>query len=394
MKVLTKKSRLGYNMIVKIKSRPAKYLYLQIYHSLKQQIEKGKLVKGEIIPSEYALADKFRVSRVTIRQALLKLQREKYLVRKRGYGTEISYSPEVKRDEKAIAVMLVDITRPFFAEILKGIQGKLDQEGYKLILCDTENSSEKERDYFSKYTGSVAGFIVAPATGNQNHAYYGGLLAEKIPFVFVDRHLPEFNVDAVLSDNVQGGYLATKYLLDLGHKQIAVLSEPEATSLSERIDGYKKARLEYGLPENENLIFRGEKRGGPAGYHFIREVIENRPEVTAAFCLNDDIAWGALKRLAEMKINIPQDFSVLGFDNLDFTSNLYPSLTTVNQLKYQMGEKAADILLGQITGKLTNKKVVFSFPVELVVRESTGKARVRTLAKTQTVLRGEICAGP
>ncbi len=376
---------------MKIKNVSAKHLYQQIYLSLKKQIEQGKMVNGRIIPSEYELAGEFGASRVTIRRALLKLQEEKYLIRKRGYGTEISYHPEPRKDEKSIAVMLVDITRPFFAGILKGIQDKLDWEGYNLILCDTENLSGKEREYLSKHKNSVAGFIIAPATGNQNHAYYGELLEKKIPFVFVDRYIPEFNVDTVFSDNMQGGYLVTKHLLNLGHKKIAVLSELEATSLIDRIEGYKKALLEYGLSPAENLVFCGKERGFLAGYHLIKEVIESRPEVTAAFCLNDDIGWGALKQLAEMKIKVPENFSVSGFDNLDFASNLHPSLTTVNQSNYQMGEKAVEILLGRITGKLTGKKETVSLPVELVVRESTGKIRLKTFPKIELTQGEESC---
>lgn len=372
---------------MKIKNIPEKPLYKQIYLFLKQQIEEGKLGKGEIIPSENELADQFSASRVTIRRALLELQGEKYLIRKRGYGTEVSYPPETNKDGKSVAAILTDVTRLFFALILKGIQDKLSSEGYNLICCDTENLCEKEKEYLLKHGNSVSGLVIAPATGNRNHAYYGELLSNKVPFVFVDRYIPEFNIDAVVSDNVQGGYLAVKHLLDLGHRRIALLSEPEATSLQGRIEGYKKALAEYGLDPEENLVFSSEKREFHAGYGLIEEIVRSHPDVTAAFCLYDDIAWGALKKLSEMGIRVPQDFSIVGFDNSDFASKLYP-LTTVNQEKYQMGVKAAEILLGRITGKLTARREMVFLPVELVIRESTDKPRLKSFPK-KGLLRGE-----
>lgn len=362
-----------------INKKDAGPLYVKIFRLLKNQIEEGKLKNGEILPSEYQLADDFGVSRVTIRQAFLKLQQQKYIKRKRSYGTEVTFSPEIKRDEKAIAVLLVDITRPFFAEILKGIQVEFDKHGYKLILCDTENIDEKEKNYLERYKNLVAGFIIAPATGNQNHAYYGELLAEKIPFVFIDRYLPEFNVDAVVSDNIQGGYLATKHLLELGHRKIALLCEPEATSLVERIEGCKKALSEYEVPLDERFIFCGEKRGFQNGYHLIKEVIKSYPEITAAFCMNDDIGWGTLKGLSELNIKIPEDFAVIGFDNLPFTLQLHPPLATVDQQKYKMGENAAEILINRIEGKTKVKGEIIFLPVELIVRESTAKVKSRVL---------------
>ncbi len=358
-----------------INRKDPRVLYLQIYQFLKAQIEEGFLKNGDILPSEYQLARKLKVSRVTIRQALGKLQRENYIIRKRSYGTEISYHLLPQKDEKAVAVLMVDISRPFFSEIVKGIQTTLDNRGYKLLLYDTENRSDKEREYLAKFQDLIAGFIIAPATGNQNHAYYGELLAKKVPFVFVDRYLPEFNVDAVVSDNFQGGYLATKHLLELGHRRIAFLGEPAATSLSERIEGYQKAFKKYGIPLEKNLIIKGEKRGFENGYALIQKVNKKYPKVTAAFCGNDDIAWGCLKGLADLRIKVPKDFSVVSFDNLNFTGQLEPPLTTVNQPKYEMGQKAAEILLEQIERKKEKKQKVSVLPVELILRESTSRPR-------------------
>ena len=327
-----------------------------------------------------------------MRQALAKLQRENYITRKRSYGTEVIYSPRATRDEQAIAVLVVDITRPFFSEIVRGIQMVLDQKGYKLLLCDTKNINEKEKEYIAKYKDLVGGFIIAPATGNQNHIYYGQLLSEKVPFVFIDRYLPEFNVDAIVSDNEKGGYLATHHLLALGHRRIAVLSEPEATSLLGRIEGYKKALKEYGLVSDEKLIFTGKSRGFENGYTLIQKIVRTYPDVTAAFCLNDDIAWGCLKGLCEVGIKVPEEFSVVGFDNMNFAEKLTPPLTTVNQPKFQIGEKAAEILISRIEKRIKSIRELVSLPVELIIRKSTtslqGTSRQSKVTKRKRVTSG------
>lgn len=374
----------------KINRKNPKSLYLQVYEYLKNKIEERKYKTGEILPSEYRMAEDFGVSRITMRQALAKLQKENYITRKRSYGTEVVYSPQTKRDEKAIAVLVVDITRPFFSEIVRGIQAVLDQKGYKLLLCDTKNINEKEKEYIAKYKNLVAGFIIAPATGNQNHTYYGQLLSEKIPFVFIDRYLSEFNVPAVVSNNVKGGYLATRHLLELAHRKIAVLSEPEATSLLERIEGYKKALIEYGLVPEEKLIFTGKERGFENGYILSQEMVKTYPDVTAVFCLNDDIAWGCLKGLYEVGIKVPEEFSVVGFDNMGFAEKLTPPLTTINQPKFQIGEKAAEILINKIEGRMKAIREHISLPVELVVRESTRSLQSSSLSLRATKRRQAI----
>lgn len=350
-------------------------LYLKIYQLLKKQIEEGKLANGEIIPSEYQLAKDFKVSRVTMRATLGRLQKENYIMRKRGYGTEVIYSPEKIRDKNSIAVIVVDILRPFFSEIIKGIQAKLDKEKYKLILCDSENSSEKERDYIIRYKDIVAGFIIAPTTGNQNHAYYGQLLTEKVPFVFIDRYLSEFNVDAVVSDNTQGGYIAVKYLLELGHRKIAFLGEPAATSLIDRIEGYKKALLEFGIKPKDEYILFGEKRGFEAGYSLADKIMNEFPEVTAALCANDDIACGLIKAMAERGIKLPEGFSIIGYDNIPFLFSPHPSLTTIEQQKHKMGEKAAEFIIERIEGKYKEKKKIVYLPVKLIKKDSAIKIK-------------------
>lgn len=350
-----------------------KPLYLMIYEKIKRDIEEGKIKTGDLLHPEEELCKIFKVSRVTIRKALELLLKNNYIKRKKRFGTQVIYERKKIRDEKAIGVLLVDVTRPFFNEILKGIQEVLDINGYKLILCDTENNNDKEKEYILRYKDIVAGFLIAPSTENRNLPVYAQLLLEKIPFVFIDRYIPELNVDCVTSDNLQGGYIAIKHLIDLGHKNIAVITELEATSLLERIEGYRKALKEAGI--DKEYIFKGETRGFKNGYEMTKNIIKEYPQITGIFCLNDEIALGCIKFLQEKKIKIPDEISVVGYDNLPFSSQIHPAITTIDQQKIEIGKKAGEILIEKIEKRLKVSPQIVRFPVKFIKRDSTGKAR-------------------
>ena len=352
------------------KFKKEKPLYLTIYEAIKKDIEEGKIKKGELIQPEQELTKIFGVSRVTIRKALELLLKNNYVKRKKRYGTEVIYEIKKIRDEKAIGVLLVDITRPFFNEILKGIQQILDLKGYKLILCDTENDNEKEKEYIMRYKDNVAGYIIAPSTENRNLPVYAQLIVEKVPFIFIDRYLPELNIDCVTSDNFQGGYIATKHLIELGHKNIAVITELEASSLTERIEGYKSALKEANI--ESTFILRGEKRGFRNGYEMTKKIINEYPKITGIFCLNDEIALGCMKCLHEHKINVPKEISVIGYDNLPLSSQIHPTLTTIEQKKIEIGKKSAEILIEKLEKPEKKQTQIIKFPVEFIKRESTG----------------------
>ena len=346
-----------------------KPLYWKIYEKLKKDIEEGKIKKGELISPEIQLTKIFNVSRITIRKALQLLQNENFIKRKKRFGTEVIYEPKKLRDKKAIGVLLVDITRPFFNEILKGIQYCLDKNGYKLVLCDTENKNEKEKEYILRYKDAVGGFIIAPCTENKNLPIYAELIVEKVPFVFIDRYIPELNTDYVVSDNFEGGYIITKHLIELGHKNIAVIAEPEATSVNERIEGYKKALQEINI--KKEYIFSSGKRGFENGYETGKKIIKDFPEITAVFCINDDVAIGCLKAIIECGLKVPDDISIAGYDNLPFSYQIHPGLTTIEQEKFEMGKKAAEILLNRIEKGIDKNRYKVELPVNFIKRNST-----------------------
>jgi len=349
--------------------------YDQVRQHLKQKIEQGEFEYGEYLPPEAQLAQTFGMSIGTIKKALNKLRADHYIERRRGQGTRVCYVSAPVRDARMVAVLLGDIKQSFFAAIYDGVQTELVAANRRPVLLNTALSLEKEREGIRAYGKLAGGLIVVPLVGTRNHPDYAQLLVDGVPLVFVDRYLPELNVDAVMSDNVQGGYLATRHLLELGHERIAVLGTKGAVSIRQRVEGHRKALAESGLPLDDDLLFDLEENSFESGYEVTRALIADHSDVTAALCLRDDVAWGCLQRLSEMAICVPEKFSVIGYDdNEDICSRLRPQLTTVRQPKSEMGRTAARILLQRMSGEVESGPQVVHLPVQLVVRQSTGRA--------------------
>lgn len=370
-------------------------LYRQIYHTLKAEIQNGHYPPGSQLPTEAALIERFGVSRVTVRNALALLQQEGLVVRIPAKGTFVRQSELSSSQPKLIALLALDVQLDFFGKIIRGAEQEAAAHGYKLLVRSTDNDAEKERQCLLELQSHVAGFVIAPATGNQNHAHYGQLLVQGVPFVFVDRYLPEFNVDRVTSDNVQGGYLATRHLLELGHRRIGVISARKATTCTERLRGYQQALEEFGVPFDPALIGHaiGKRRDGWDEYlhqgSAQTEALLQLPQPpTALFAMNDLLAVGALRYLREKGIAVPEEIAVVGYDGMELSELVNPSLTTVDQQSLRMGAEAVRLLVRRLREPETPAQHVV-LPVNLRVRASTtGSVALVTSSLTAVRVRG------
>ncbi|RME49048.1 MAG: GntR family transcriptional regulator [Chloroflexi bacterium] len=346
-------------------------LYRQIYHTLKAEIQNGHYPPGSQLPTEAALIQRFGVSRVTVRNALALLQQEGFVVRIPAKGTFVRQSEPSSSLPKLIALLALDVQLDFFGKIIRGAEQEAAAHGYKLLVRSTDNDAEKERQCLLELQSHVAGFVIAPATGNQNHAHYGQLLVQGVPFVFVDRYLPEFNVDRVTSDNVQGGYLATRHLLELGHRRIGVISGPDETivAVEARLQGVRRTLAEHGCALPEEYVAPGDFTP-ESGYEAARRLMSHPSPPTAIFALNDRMAIGAIHYLREAGYRIPGDVSVIGFDDVPLAELFDPPLTTIRQPALEMGQQAARVLFDLIRGYAPATRTLV-LPVDLVVRKST-----------------------
>jgi LacI family transcriptional regulator len=269
----------------------------------------------------------------------------------------------------AIAVVVPDVTNPFFAALVKGIESVFRPGPYSVFLANTDESSEIEDAVVADIVRRVDGIILAPATEQDETPLR--VREAGIPVVFVDRELPDGEFDSVLVDNVGGARAAAAHLVSLGHRRIAVISGPQNTTPGrERHEGFLAALAENDIepaPDYCKIADFREQGGQDAMLQLL--ALAERP--TAVFSANNFMTIGALKALHSMRVSVPEEISVVGFDDLDLATLLEPPLTVVERPTVEQGILAAHLLQTRLVDKgvKTPQRVVL--PTRLVARGSS-----------------------
>lgn len=288
---------------------------------------------------------------------------------------EIGYQPNTiaqslsKGRMDIIALILGDIRNPFYADLAFNIQQILNKSGYMVMVFNSEYNVQREMD-FLKLTEqfNFAGLILITA---QEKIIEKQLKKMDIPKVLVNRILPGYTGDSVLIDNFQAGYMAVMHLLELGHKDIGFIQGPGVSSASsQRFEGYRQALKNYNLPFNERFVFESDLKmetGHLLAEKFIHD-LEKRP--SALVIVNDMTAIGFIHGCRKEGIHIPQDLSIVSFDDVSFASVIGVELTTVSQHVVQMGEHAANLMLKQLRDSESRPERIIMEPT-LIVRKTT-----------------------
>jgi LacI family purine nucleotide synthesis repressor len=290
---------------------------------------------------------------------------------------ELNYAPSaVARSLKCnttrtIGMLVTQSTNPFFAEVVDGVESYCYRQGYTLILCNTGGIYEKQRDYIRMLAEKRVDGMLVMCSDLTEELREMLDAHQDIPKVIMDWGPESSKADKIIDNSEEGGYLATKYLLEKGHAKIACLSgQVQKVACIERIAGYKRALSEFGIPFQENYILEGNfecDTAVEAADKVAAMPIEQRP--TAIFCFNDIMALGLISRLQQLNINVPDDISVVGYDNIDLAAYFSPPLTTVHQPKRRVGKTAFEILLERIKDKDHDKRI-FEMHPELIERQS------------------------
>lgn len=281
-----------------------------------------------------------------------------------------------------IGLILPDSANPFFAEISRSIEDEAFRLGYSVILCNTERDLKREHFYVDVLSKKQVDGMIFIAAGDQVDSL-NFLLGEGIPVVLIDRDLPSREVDAVLSDNQKGGYLATRHLIDLGHTRIACIAGPSnITPSSERIIGYHMALEESDLPYDEELVLCGDYHP-ESGMQITKEFLAQDPRPTAIFALNDLMALGALRAAAESGCSVPEDLAIVGFDDIELACYTNPPLTTISQPKEETGIQAVNLLAGRISDKTLPPRRIVLQP-QLIIRGSTVLKKDRDVSENSS----------
>lgn len=323
----------------------------------------------------YDVAEKAGVSISTVSKVLNNTGSiaEKTRQKVRKTMRELNYQPSVvasvKKRIQTIGLLIPSIANPFMAEVARSIEDHAKKFGFSLIVCSTDNDLENEIEYISilkqKY---VDGIIIA--TGLKDHKAIRELINAEIPIALLSRDIPSLAVDTVLVDDFLGGYEATQYLMSLGHRKIAMITESiDLSVVRARVRGYRQALEEAGVEYNESLVLLNNTTF-EAGKHATRKLLELREPPTAIFASTEFLAIGAIKGARELGINIPKDLSVVGFDDTILSTVCEPPLTTMAQPIQEMGKKVVELLVEEIErSKETKQRIVLS--PKLVIREST-----------------------
>jgi DNA-binding LacI/PurR family transcriptional regulator len=303
--------------------------------------------------------------------------RIKQLARRMGYSPSAIARSLVTKRTLTIGLVVTSVADPFWAEVVGGIEEMALEHGYSVLL--TNSNRERQRELAAvQMLGEkrVDGIIVA---ASRVGALYRPVLGELgVPVVLINRHSEdkEPTIHSIATDNVQGGYLATAHLLELGHRRIGYIADPEdLSSNSDRLQGYRRALVEWGLTFNPALVVDGDGRL-EGGWHAMRLLLSVLPPVTGVFCYNDLTAIGALRAIREAGKKVPEEVSVVGYDDLAQAAYSCPPLTTVAQAKREMGRQAMEMILQLMADAGPVEDIVL--PGELVVRESTGSPGDKT----------------
>lgn len=270
---------------------------------------------------------------------------------------------------KLLGLIIPDIQNPFFVDVVRGVEDYAYQHNFAVMIGNFGQDEKKEKLYLDIFQSeNIDGLIVAPIHGKDKGIE--NLVKKNIPVVCIDRGLTEIDVDVVKVDNEQGAFNAIDHLLSIGHRKIAFISGNfTIPTYIERLAGYKKALAEYGVPFDESLIF-ARNSDYKSGFEIANKILELDERPTAIFSGNNLLTLGALEAIHAQGIRIPEEISIIGFDDMPWSISLNPPLTAVRQPGFDMGRKAAEMLYERILNPNSKKEKVV-LKTELMLRKST-----------------------
>ncbi len=362
--------------------RRAVPLYVQCAEEIARRIKDRLYGVGEFIPPERELSQEFKVARLTIRKSLAALIRQGLLQPVPGAGTRVlpPAKPRAPRTYQVACVMPRNVRppaiSPFYIDIFGGLERELAEQSYRLVFAAFDeddfwsDAAPRRAEEFlarGRYDGAV--FI-----DGVPDSFIGVFIRHNLPLVLVDKQMEDAPIASVMPDNLAGARQAVKHLLDLGHRRIVFLGAPEDPVVATRRNGFQLAHIEAGLVPVPELMLIGGYQPGPAHAAIQAALVGRRTrDFTAVFAINDEAAIGAMKALQEAGRRIPDDVSVVGFDDIPMAEHTHPPLTTVRILRAEMGRQAARALVRQMTGGVNRDETPprLTLQTELIVRQSS-----------------------
>lgn len=307
-----------------------------------------------------------RISEKT-RQSVLELA-EKW-----GYRPNQLAKGLVSKKTYNIGLIIPEFTHHFFNQVLRGIESFAVAKGYHLVICTSDNEYEKEKKSVQTLLDlRVDGFLVALGNDTQNFDHFQTILSFEVPLVFIDRTCEDVETSYVITNDFEGAFQATEHLISSGSGQIVYIHGPTHISTTfNRLMGYREALKKWNIPYSEDFIVDGSNMKTLC--EKLSKLLKSN-RIDAVFAHNDYLAYEALSVIKQQGLQVPKDILLMGYANEPIAEYMTPPLSTVQQPAYDMGKKAARLLIQQLESGCINKELITQcIPTSLVIRESTMK---------------------
>jgi LacI family transcriptional regulator len=334
-----------------------------------------------LMPTMADVAKLAGVSSITVSRVLADSAPVNEETRKRVLAAieELGYVPNIlarsfrSKRTSLLALVLSDITNPFWTTVTRGAEDAARKHGFHLILCNTDAIENNQDEYLHMLLQrQIDGVILVPATPNPEPIK--AIQAQGVPLVILDRRrIPGVEVDVVCGDSEGGAYKLVELLLSLGHRHIALLNGPNVTSSAvDRLAGYRAALEHAGLNVNDENIYEGEF-AIESGYEMAHQALSITPPPTALFAANNFILFGALRCVHDLGLRVPEDIAMVGFDDIPDYLTIDPFFTVAAQPAYELGQHAMELLIARVERKASDAFQEIVLPTRLVIRKSSGQ---------------------
>jgi len=291
---------------------------------------------------------------------------------------ELKYKPNAialslqSSKSNIIGIIVPQIVHHFFSTVISGIEEYASNKGYNVLICQSNESVEKEiANIQLLYSSRVEGIIVSRTKNTDDFSHFNNIIERNIPMVFFDRTCHSLQTDKVIIDDYRAALEATEYLIKTGCKKIAHFSGPENLKISaKRMWGFRDALKKHNIKLNKDLIIKADNF--ETGKKITNKLINDKNIPDGIFAVNDMTAAGAISALKSNNLKIPEDVSIIGFTNGMISTIIDPSLTTVEQNGYKMGQKSAELLIDRVE-ETDTPFITEIIPTKLIIRESTIK---------------------
>ncbi|BBI31724.1 GntR family transcriptional regulator [Cohnella abietis] len=357
--------------------------YLQLKEEILSWLASGRYRPGDKLPSENELAEQYSLSRQTVRQSIGELVQEGWIAREQGKGTFVSKQSAERRNasgNRTVGVITTSISDYIFPSIVRGVESALKDKGYRLLLSSTDNRKERERESLEMMLShSVCGLIVEPtksAEGNPNFDNYLAIEDHGIPMLMINETYSDLDCQSVRVDDDAGGLMAANYMLELGHRQLAGFFKTDDYQGVRRMKGFIRACREHNLASEESTIVRySTEDKGERPQAMLRELLQSDTPPTAIVCYNDQLAVSLLDTIRELGLRVPEDLSIIGYDDSFLATATETKLTTIEHPKSALGERAANLLIMQLEKGQAPTSKESLYPPKLIIRQSTREFR-------------------